>query len=56
VTLLKTPRGYMKIQDAAKILGLARETLHRWVKEKKIKAEKRGKWRFVLISDIAKFQ
>lgn len=43
-------------EEAARRLGLTRQTLLIWVHKKKIKSRKEGKERFVAISEVERFQ
>lgn len=53
---MKVPKGFVTIQEAAKRLGLTRETVHRWIKVKKLSSKKPGKQRIIPLSEVEKFQ
>ncbi len=52
----KPPKGCYRFQDAADALGLERRTLLAWSKRGMIKTRKIGKFRFVPISEVERFQ
>lgn len=52
----KIPKGFMRIQDAARVLGLTRQTIHEWVRDERIKSKKMGKARLIPISEVQRFQ
>lgn len=53
---MKTPKGFVRIQAAAKVLGLTRQTVHEWVKDGRIKSKKVGKARLIPLTEVGRFQ
>ncbi|MBK7546181.1 MAG: excisionase family DNA-binding protein [Elusimicrobia bacterium] len=52
---MKTPSGFLTLQQVAFLLSLRRETLCRWVRCGRIKSWKPGKVRYIALDDVKKF-
>lgn len=52
---MKTPKGFVTIDEAFKLLGVARSTLFEMVKKKEIKSLKIKRWRFVSKAEIERY-